>query len=144
MESFIKYLFIFSCLWSINSFAVAETQWDGDFRIEEFGEQLNDGSQVFLQYNLKINSKNNHASLSMSTWHAPITCIGDYSLKAKAGVLELYYTSGNKNSCPYPSPQFEISNKGYVYYIKGKIFSYSKPDKWLPLERHTLNGGAGG
>ncbi|MDI5823543.1 hypothetical protein MJI95_39460, partial [Salmonella enterica subsp. enterica serovar Kentucky] len=42
-------------------------------RVEELGEELNDGSQVFLQYNLKIDSKNNRASLSMTTWHAGIT-----------------------------------------------------------------------
>ncbi|MGM5105199.1 hypothetical protein ACS4Y5_18020 [Salmonella enterica] len=81
MSDFIKYLFIFPCLWCANSFAITQTQWDGNFRVEELGEQLNDGSQVFLQYNLKIDSKNNRASLSMTTWHAGITCIGDYSLK---------------------------------------------------------------
>ena len=137
MIFFIKYLFVFSCLWSEYSFAVAEIQWDGDFRVEELGEQLNDGSQVFLQYNLKINSENNHASLSMTTWHAGITCIGDYSLKNKSGILKLYYSGVEKNACPYPSPQFEIINKGKEYYIKGKIFSYSQPGKWLPLEHIT-------
>ncbi|EAX4494363.1 hypothetical protein IRT14_003098, partial [Salmonella enterica] len=112
MSDFIKYLFIFPCLWCANSFAITQTQWDGNFRVEELGEQLNDGSQVFLQYNLKIDSKNNRASLSMTTWHAGITCIGDYSLKINSGVLALYYNGDEENACPYPSPQFEISNKG--------------------------------
>ncbi|EDP9480612.1 hypothetical protein XT96_003017 [Salmonella enterica subsp. enterica serovar Havana] len=138
MGDFIKYLFIFSCLWSANSFAITQTQWDGNFRVEELGEQLNDGSQVFLQYNLKIDSKNNRASLSMTTWHAGITCIGDYSLKINSDVLALYYNGDEENACPYPSPQFEISNKGKAYYIKGKMFSYSQPGEWLPLKRITL------
>lgn len=133
MRKFIKYLFVFFCLWSEYSSAVAETQWDGDFRVEEFGEQLNDGSQVFLQYNLNINSENNHASLSMTTWHAGITCIGDYSLKIKSGILGLYYSGVEKKMCPYPSPQFEIKNKGNEYYVKGAMFSYSRPGEWLPL-----------
>ncbi|EEO8160976.1 hypothetical protein G7D50_003375 [Salmonella enterica] len=138
MSDFIKYLFIFPCLWCANSFAITQTQWDGNFRIEELGEQLNDGSQVFLQYNLKIDSKNNRASLSMTTWHAGITCTGDYSLKINSGVLALYYNGDEENVCPYPSPQFEISNKGKTYYIKGKMFSYSQPGEWLPLKRITL------
>lgn len=50
MGDFIKYLFIFTFLWSANSFAITETQWGGNFRVEELGEQLNDGSQVF--YNI--------------------------------------------------------------------------------------------
>ncbi|EOX8477469.1 hypothetical protein AIT98_000574 [Salmonella enterica subsp. indica] len=135
MKSFIKYFFVFSCLWSELSFAVGETQWDGDFTIEELGEQLNDGSQVFLRYNFKINSKNNYASLSMTTWHAPFTCIGEYYLKVDAGILKLYYLGVEKKLCPYPSPQFEISRKGTSYYIKGMQFSYSLPGKWLPLQK---------
>ena len=137
MKRLFMFLFISSCLWSEYSFAVAKTQWDGDFSVEELGEQLNDGSQVFLRYDFKINSKDNHAFLSMTTWHAGITCIGDYSLKINSGILELYYSGVEKNSCPYPSPQFEIKIKGKQYYIKGKMFSYSRPDKWLPLE-HIL------
>lgn len=58
----------------------------------------------------------------MTTWHAGITCIGDYSLKINSGVLALYYNGDEENACPYPSPQFEISNKGKAYYIKGKCF----------------------
>ncbi|ECF3155629.1 hypothetical protein ACVUCS_004429 [Salmonella enterica subsp. enterica] len=134
MKFFMRYLIVLSCLWGECSLAIAETQWDGDFTIEVLGEQLNDGSQVFLQYDFTINSKNNHASLSMTTWHAPFTCIGDYSLKVKSGVLELYHLGVEKNSCPYPSPQFEISRKGGRYYIKGKQFPYSSPGEWLPLE----------
>ncbi|HGG3714107.1 TPA: hypothetical protein ACJF08_004584, partial [Salmonella enterica subsp. enterica serovar Typhi] len=74
----------------------------------------------------------------MTTWHAGITCIGDYSLKINSGVLVLYYNGDEENACPYPSPQFEISNKGKEYYIKGKMFSYSQPGEWLPLKRITL------
>lgn len=137
MRRFIAYLLVVSCFWSAHSFAVAKTPWDGDFTIELFGEKLIDGSQVFLQYDFTINSENNHASLSMTTWHAPITCIGDYSVKVKSDVLELYHLGIEKNSCPYPSPQFEISRKGNDYYIKGRQFSYSSPDEWLPLRRIT-------
>lgn len=138
----IIYFFVFCCLWGKYSFAVNENQWDGDFRVEEFGEQLNDGSQVYLQYNLTINIKNNHASLFMTTWHAGIKCIGDYSLKIKSGILELYYSGVEKNACPYPSPQFETNRKENTYYIRGSVFSYSLPGKWLPLEHIPSNSGS--
>ncbi|HAW0505547.1 hypothetical protein [Escherichia coli] len=135
MKGFVKYLLVFSCLWNEHSFAVGETQWDGDFTIKEFGEQLNDGSQVYLRYNLNIDSKKNHASLSMTTWHAILKCTGDYSLKIKPDILELHHSDSENLDCPYPSPQFEITRKGKNYYIKGSVFSYSLPGKWLPLQK---------
>lgn len=138
MKYVVNFLFIFSCLWSESSLAIVKTPWDGDFRVEEFGEHLNDGSQVFLQYNFKINIKNNHASLFVTTWHALATCIGDYSLKTKSGILELYYTGTERKLCPYSSPQFEISRKGKNYYIRSNIFSYHSPkNKWVPL-KHVM------
>lgn len=139
MKFFMRYLIFLSYLWSECSLAIAETQWDGDFTIEVLGEKLIDGSQVFLQYDFTINSKNNNASLSMTTWHAPFTCIGDYSLKVKSGVLELHHLGADKDSCPYPSPQFEISRKGENYYVKGRQIPYSTAGKWLPLQRRVIS-----
>lgn len=135
MKFFMRYLIAFSCLWSGGSLATVETQWDGDFTIKEFGEQLNDGSQVYLRYNLNIDSKKNYASLSMITWHAILICTGDYSLKIKPDILELYHSDSENSDCPYPSPQFEITRKGKNYYIKGSVFSYSPSGKWLPLQK---------
>lgn len=137
MKHFMIYLFVFFCVWGECSLAIAETQWDGEFSVEELGEKLNDGSQVFLRYDFKINSKNNHAFLSMTTWHAGIPCIGDYYLKTTSDILELYYSNIEKNACPYPSPQFKIKIKGNKYYIKSRLFAYAGRGKWLPLEHIT-------
>lgn len=138
MKYFLSCVFILSSFWNGGALAMGATSWEGEFGIEQRGEELIDGTQVLLQYLIKIDSKNNRASLSMTTWHAPISCTGDYSIENKAGVLRLHYSGGNENdACPYPSPQFEISKKRGAYFIKSTMFSYSSPGQWLRLKKLT-------
>lgn len=68
-----------------------------------------DGSQGMLQYDININNNKEIASLDMNTWHAPITCIGDYTLKNNKGILVLCYSTQSENpEFHFPSPQFEL------------------------------------
>lgn len=71
--------------------------------------KLIDGSQIMLQYDININNNKEIASIDMNTWHAPITCIGDYTLKNNKGILVLCYSTQSENpECHFPSPQFEL------------------------------------
>jgi hypothetical protein len=136
MNFLAKHFFFSFCLWSGASIAAMSSQWDGDYKVEQYGEKLIDGTQVYLQYNLKIDSQNEKATVIMSSWHAPISCIGNYDLKNESGRLILYYSSNNeKSDCIYSSPQFEMKMKGKGYYIKGSVFAYSSPGEWLLLKK---------
>lgn len=119
MKCFLNCVFILSSLWNGGALAMGATSWEGEFGIEQQGEELIDGTQVSLQYLIKIDSKSNRASLSMTTWHAPISCTGDYSVENEPGVLKLYYSGGEENdACPYPSPQFEMRRIGGALFYK--------------------------
>lgn len=80
-----------------------------------------DGSQIMLQYDININNNKEIASIDMNTWYAPITCIGDYTLKNNKGILVLCYSTQSENpECHFPSPQFELKNRG-EFYVRGSV-----------------------
>lgn len=132
------YLLALCSLWTTHSFGTSVSQWDGDFKIEELGETLIDGSRVSMDYFFKIDSQKNYAHLSMVTWHALIPCEGDYTLSVKDNILQLHYAGEAKETgCVYPAPQFEVTKKREKYYIRGPLFSYAPKGKWLQLEKYT-------
>lgn len=135
MKYIIKLVFVCSLLWCESSLASIDPQWNGHFRVEQFGEKLIDGSQVLLQYDITINNSKESASMDMITWHAPINCIGDYTLKNNNNVLEMHYSTQNKNyGCIYPSPQFELKKNGGRFYIRGRVLAYSSGE-WILLKK---------
>ncbi|MBF7997625.1 hypothetical protein [Rahnella laticis] len=136
MKHIVGISFAFFCLWSVNAHAEVSPLWNGHYRVEQFGEKLIDGSQVYIQYDFQIDSKNDQASVAMTTWHAPISCIGNYNIRNDSEVLALQYSAENKDSdCHYSAPQFEIKRKGNDYYVKGTIFTYSSSGEWLRLKK---------
>lgn len=81
MKHIVGISFSFFCLWSVNAHAEVSPLWNGHYRVQQFGEKLIDGSEVYIQYDFQIDSKNDQASVAMTTWHAPISCVGNYNIK---------------------------------------------------------------
>lgn len=104
---------------------------DGKYYVEQYGEKLIDGSQVYLKYNIDINNNGKTASIKIITWHAPIVCDGDFTIKNEKGMFLLSFI-GAKNSCMYPSPQYEIKRVNNKLYIRGRAMAYSQ-EIWLKL-----------
>lgn len=124
-------LMIFSILSSPN--ASAQVQYDKKYFLELYGETLIDGSQVYMRYDIVISDNKKKANIKLTTWHAPISCDGDYNIKKNNNEYTLSYLGG-LDGCAYPSPQFYIMKKGEVFYIKGAPLVYGK-GKWLKLSR---------
>lgn len=102
-----------------------------EFFFEMNGETLSDGSQVYIRYDISLSYSNKLAYVKVTTWHAPAPCEGNYEIKETDGEYSLYYLGG-KDACMYPSPQFNIVNKGGEMYIKGMPLIY-EPGGWLKL-----------
>lgn len=101
--------------------------------LELNGEMLVDGSRVYMRYDLSISENQSNAVIKLTTWHAPISCEGDYKMEKNKDGYALNYL-GDSTECIYPAPQFYIKKKGDDMYIKGEQLVYGKGE-WLRLSR---------
>jgi hypothetical protein len=104
---------------------------DGGYFLEEYGEELIDGGRVYLKYDINIDNNETSASIKLTTWHAPITCEGDYTIRKQEGVLLLSFI-GDQKSCAYTSPQYEIKKENNKLYMRGKAMAYNQ-GRWIKL-----------
>lgn len=129
----IGFLFFMMSLVISTSDASEKSQVGKHYFLEINGEQLADGSQVYIRYDLTISASQKKAHIKLTSWHAPISCEGDYNVESKDGQYLLYYL-GKPDACVYPSPQFYMMEKGKYTYIKGAPFVYDQ-GKWLRLSQ---------
>ncbi|EGT4352911.1 hypothetical protein SNQ25_004491 [Cronobacter sakazakii] len=115
-----------------NEVSITESEWVGKFFFEEQGEVLIDGSRVYLRYDINI-FNGMIANIKLTTWHAPISCDGDYKIVYKENKIFLSYI-GKMKDCPYPAPQYEIKKENGRYFIKGAIISYAN-NKWVKMAK---------
>lgn len=120
-------MFLFIC----TSVASERVQHNQQYFLVQNGETLIDGSQVYMRYDVTLLENKNKANIKLTTWHAPISCEGDYTVENNNGEYALSY-SGDSDGCMYPPPQFYIMKKGGDVYIKGEPLVYGQ-DKWLKL-----------
>lgn len=62
-----------------NEVSIPESEWLGKYFFEEQGEELIDGSRVYLRYDINI-FNGMVINIKLTTWHAPISCGGDYKI----------------------------------------------------------------
>lgn len=131
MTRFIFFLCMF--FYSVCSYSQVNSKinWSGEYRFEEEGEILNDGSQVSISTNIHISDDNRSAVVKITTWHALIACDGPYDVTERNGVLALNYV-GEKDNCSYPAPQYEMKRVRGVAYIKSDMITY-KSAEWVRL-----------
>ncbi|ELT7765787.1 TPA: hypothetical protein ACSW15_002727 [Enterobacter hormaechei] len=123
-------LFITS-LFTYASSASELTRSDEKYFFEMNGETLSDGSQVYMRYDVDMFYEQKKAHIRITTWHAPVSCDGDYNMQNNNKEYVLVYTGGD-DGCAYPSPQFHIKKKGNHMYIKGEPLVYGQGG-WLRL-----------
>lgn len=124
---FITYLFI-----SISS-ASELTRSDKNYFFEMNGETLSDGSKVYMRYDVDMFYEQKKSHIRITTWHAPISCDGDYDMQRNNNEYVLIYTGGDVG-CVYPAPQFYVKEKGNHIYIKGEPLVYGQGG-WLRMTR---------
>ncbi|EOL9002359.1 hypothetical protein ACOZ12_001213 [Cronobacter turicensis] len=127
---FFVVLNLFSPFCISNEVSMPESEWVGKYFFEEQGEMLIDGSRVYLRYDITI-SNEMIANIRLTTWHAPLSCVGDYRMVHKENKFFLSYIDGVEN-CPYPAPQYEIKKENGEYFIKGIIIAYAN-NKWVKM-----------
>ena len=127
--SFFFLISLFVC----SSSASDRVQPNERYFLEMNGEKLADGSQVYIRYDLVILDNQKKANIKITTWHAPISCDGNYDIEKNNGEYLLKYLGGS-DGCAYPSPQFHLLKKGSNMYIKGMPLVYGQ-GQWLKLKR---------
>lgn len=129
-----RFIFLLACFfYSVCSYSQVNSKinWSGEYRFEEEGEILNDGSQVSISTKIHISDDNRSAVVKITTWHALIACDGPYDVIERNGVLALNYV-GEKDNCSYPAPQYEMKRVKGVTYVKSDMITY-KSAEWVRL-----------
>lgn len=126
-------VFFMISIFVFSSSASDLAQQNGRYFLELNGEKLADGSQVYLRYDIDISDNQTKANIKITTWHAPISCDGNYDIEKNNGEYLLKYLGGS-DGCAYPSPQFHLLKKGSNMYIKGMPLVYGQ-GQWLKLSR---------
>lgn len=99
-------VFIAAILGSVIFSASASDFPVGSYSYTQKGDELIDGQKASITWNILIKDSKN-AVVTMSSWHAPFTCDGVYSVSNKDDQLVLTWSSkDNKDTdCDIPSPQ---------------------------------------
>jgi hypothetical protein len=128
-----KCLMLMLALWSLNANASDASKHEDNYFLELNGELLANGSQVYMRYDISLSKDENKANVKITTWHAPISCEGDYEVKKEKKYYTLSFV-GKLEDCIYPSPQFYLLKKDGGIFIKGSPLVYSDME-WLKLKK---------
>lgn len=118
---------------SVTASPYSHTSWAGEYRFNEEGETLIDGSQVSISTKINISDDSRSAVVKITTWHALFSCDGPYNVIERDGVLALNYV-GEKDNCSYPAPQYEIKKVKGVAYIRSDLIVY-QTSEWVRLSQ---------
>lgn len=100
----------------------------GIYSFTQQGEELIDGQRASITWNIAIKD-NKNAFLTMSSWHAPFTCDGKYTVFNEGAELALSWSSDdNKDTeCDTPSPQILLKKSS-----PGNVLVHSELFIWDP------------
>lgn len=100
----------------------------GIYAYTQQGEELIDGQRSSITWNISIKD-NQSAVIAVSSWHAPFTCDGKYTVSNVGTELALSWsTDDNKDTeCDTPSPQILLKKSS-----TGQILVHSELFIWDP------------
>lgn len=98
----------------------------GTYSYTQQGDELIDGRNASITWSILIKDSKN-AMVAVSSWHAPFTCDGVYSVSNKDGQLALTWSSkDNKDTdCDIPSPQILLKKSP-----TGEVLIHSELFPW--------------
>lgn len=114
---------------SFSSYSIEKIH--GVYSYEYTGEKLNDGTTAFIYWAFNF-IDNRTVNLSITSWHAPFRCDGNYDVQYNKNEIDLIYNKNNEYKCDENPPQFTIKEANGQYFVKSPLF-YN--DIWHPLEK---------
>lgn len=103
----------------------------GKYSFTQEGEELIDGAKASITWNISIKD-DIHAVVKISSWHAPFTCDGKYTVSRNGDQLALSWSDKDNPDveCDTSSPQFLLkkSSSGIVL-AHSELFAWD-PDGW--------------
>lgn len=100
----------------------------GIYSYTQQGEELIDGQRSSITWNISLKDSKS-AVITVSSWHAPFTCDGKYTVSNEGSELALSWSSDdNKDTeCDFPSPQILLKKSS-----TGQILVHSELFIWDP------------
>ena len=100
----------------------------GTYSYTQKGEELIDGQEASITWNIEV--KNNHdAFVVISSWHAPFTCDGSYTISNEKEYVALSWSRENNANieCDMAPPQIFLkkSSSGEVL-IRSELFPWGE------------------
>lgn len=101
----------------------------GKYSFTQEGEELIDGAKASITWNIYIKD-DSHAVVKISSWHAPFTCDGKYTVSRNGDQLALSWSDKDNPDveCDTSSPQFLLKKSS-----SGKVFVHSELFVWNPV-----------
>lgn len=100
----------------------------GKYSFTQEGEKLIDGSKASITWNISIKD-DSHAVVKISSWHAPFSCDGKYTVSRNGDQLALSWSDKDNPDveCNTSSPQILLKKSS-----SGKVLAHSELFAWDP------------
>ncbi|WP_312387965.1 hypothetical protein [Atlantibacter hermannii] len=100
----------------------------GTYSYTQQGEELVDGKRASITWNITLRD-NKSAVITVSSWHAPFTCDGKYTVSNEGRELALSWSSDDNKDieCDIPSPQILLKKSS-----TGEVLVHSELFIWDP------------
>lgn len=100
----------------------------GKYSFTQEGEELIDGSKASITWSISIKD-DSHAVVKISSWHAPFTCDGKYTVSRNGDQLALSWSDKDNPDvvCDTSSPQILLKKSS-----SGKVLAHSELFSWDP------------
>ncbi len=99
----------------------------GSYSYTQQGDELIDGQKASITWNIIVKDSSN-AVVTISSWHAPFTCEGSYTISNEKDYTALSWSDKNNedSECDIPSPQILLkkSSSGSVL-IHSELFPWN-------------------
>jgi len=137
MKNKLQFIMLMIFLMSHTAFSSSSNIFQvGTYSYTQQGDELIDGRRASITWNIELKD-NRNAVVSISSWHAPFTCDGVYTISSEKDYVALSWSSkDNKDSeCDTPSPQILLkeSSAGNML-IRSELFPWNNDD-WKNLRK---------
>ncbi|EAV2737565.1 hypothetical protein FGH87_26520 [Salmonella enterica] len=98
----------------------------GSYSYTQQGDELIGGQKASITWNIIIKDSSN-AVVTISSWHAPFTCEGSYTISNEKDYTALSWSGKNNedSECDIPSPQILLKKSS-----SGRILIHSELFPW--------------
>lgn len=130
MKCIMRYFIVFLLLIIYSGFAASTSIIpQGIYSYTQEGDELIDGQKASITWNIEVKN-NRDAIVIISSWHAPFTCVGIYSIfdEKDYTILSWSQEANADKECDLSSPQIFMKESSGKILIRSKLFPWGSED----------------